>query len=117
RGLWITADRGLIEKAVAKSRFKAAGGTAPPDLADVTAGLVRRKLLSLIGLARRTGDLLAGFDVIERAVAKGDTLALLIEASDGAADGRRKLLSRIGAHSGSLPVFDRFDRTALSQAV
>lgn len=117
RGLWITADRALIEKAVAKQRFKAAGGTAPADLADVTAGLLHQKLLSLIGLARRAGNLLAGFDVIDRAVAKGETVALLIEAADGAADGRRKLMSRIGAQNGPVPVCDRFDRAALSQAV
>jgi predicted RNA-binding protein YlxR (DUF448 family) len=117
RGLWITADRALIEKAAQKNRFKAAGGTAPEGLADMTASLLRQKLLSLIGLARRTGDLLAGFDVIDRAVAKGEGVALLIEAADGAPDGRRKLMGRIGAYDGSVPVFDGFDRTALSQAV
>jgi len=117
RGIWVTADRGLIEKAARTGRFKAAGGTAPDGLADMTAALVRRKLLSLIGLARRTGDLIAGFDVIDRAVARGEAVALLIEAADGAADGRRKLTGRIGAANGSVPVLDRFDRAALSQAL
>lgn len=117
RGIWITAERALIEKAAAKNRFRAAGGTAPDGLADATAALLRRKLLSLIGLGRRTGDLLAGFDVIDRAVARGEDVAILIEAADGAPDGRRKMMARIGARDGSVPVFDGFDRDTLSQAV
>jgi predicted RNA-binding protein YlxR (DUF448 family) len=122
RGLWITAERALIEKAASKKRFKAAGGTAPDGLADMTAALVRGKLLSLIGLARRTGDLLAGFDVIDRAVSRGEAVAVLIEAADAAPDGRRKMMARIikadgGARDGAIPVFDGFDRDTLSQAV
>lgn len=117
RGLWITAERALIDKAVAKNRFKAAGGQAPDGLAEMTAALVRQKLLSLIGMARRTGDLLAGFDVIDRAVSKGERIVLLIEASDGAADGRRKMMARLGTREEPIPVFDGFDRAALSRAV
>lgn len=113
RGHWITADAALIAKAVAKNRFKAAGGQAPADLAEMTARLQRAKVLSLIGLARRTGDLLAGHDVIVRAAAKGENIAFLIDAADAAADGKRKLRAKLGP----LPCSELFDRAALSAAI
>ena len=112
RGLWVTADATLIARATAKGRFKTAGGEAPADLVQATARLLRLKILSLIGLARRSGDLLAGFDVIERAVAGGEHIVLLIEAKDGAADGKRKLRAKLGP----VPLCELFDKAALSAA-
>ena len=45
-----------------------------------------------LGLARRSGALILGFDQISKALAGKSPPRLLIEAADGAADGRRKLL-------------------------
>jgi len=112
KGLWVTADRGLIETAAKKGRFKAAGGTAPATLADDVAVLLRERVLSLIGLSRRTGDLVAGFDALERAAGKGESFAFLVEATDGSPDGKRKLRGKLP----SIAVYEIFDRAALSQA-
>ena len=48
-------------------------------------------MLGDLGLARRSGALVLGFDNVLRALESPKPPKLLIEASDGAADGKRKL--------------------------
>ena len=94
RGLWVAADRASVTTAAKKglfSRSAKAKLAAPADLADQVEMLLRRRLLSALGLARRGGDLTSGFEKVSAAIKSGKT-AWLIEASDGAEDGRRKLL-------------------------
>ena len=93
RGLWVAADRVSVETAAKKNLFSRAAKAklaAAPDLAEQVERLLRRRLLSGLGLARRAGDLTSGFEKVSAAIAAGRA-AWLIEASDGAADGRRKL--------------------------
>ena len=52
------------------------------------------RLLNGLGLARRGGDLTSGFEKVAAAIASGKA-AWLIEASDGADDGRRKMLAQV----------------------
>jgi len=54
--------------------------------------LLRRRLLSGLGLARRAGELTSGSEKVLAAVRSGKA-AWLVEASDGAADGRRRILA------------------------
>lgn len=95
RGVWVAADRAALEAAVKKNLF-ARSAKAPlkaaPDLPDQVARLLRARVLSGLGLARRAGDLICGFEKVSAAVA-GGRAAWLIEASDSAADGRRKILA------------------------
>ena len=51
-----------------------------------------RRLLAGLGLARRAGELVLGFEKVSTAL-KAGRVAVLAEASDGAADGRGKLLA------------------------
>lgn len=93
RGLWVAADRASVAAAVKKNLFARAARAqlgAAADLPDQVESLLRRRLLSGLGLARRAGDLTSGFEKVSAAISSGNT-AWLIEASDGAADGRRKL--------------------------
>lgn len=93
RGLWVAADRASVEAAAKKGLFSRAAKAklqAPPDLAGQVESLLRRRLLAGLGLARRAGDLTSGFEKAASAISSGRA-AWLIEASDGAADGRRKL--------------------------
>ena len=95
RGMWVEADRSLVEQAARKGAFARSAKAplkAPADLADQVQALLERRLLQGLGLARRSGDLISGFDRVSEALNKRP-VAWLIEASDGAADGRRKLLS------------------------
>src|ERR1700757_385290 len=95
RGIWVAADRASVETAAKKGLFSRAAKAklaAAPELADQIEMLLRRRLLSGLGLARRAGDLTSGFEKVSAAINAGRA-AWLIEASDGAADGRRKLLA------------------------
>lgn len=93
RGLWLTARRDIVRRACAENLFAKAARrsvSVPADLPDRLAALLDQRCLDLIGLARRSGDAVAGFEKV-RAAAKGGKVALLIEAADGADDGRGKL--------------------------
>ncbi|MDX1485387.1 MAG: RNA-binding protein [Alphaproteobacteria bacterium] len=92
RGLWLAAEREILAAASGRHFAKALRRPVevPPDLAQrVEAGLVLRGQ-NLIGLARRAGVAVAGFEKV-RAALSGGTATLLVGARDGAADGRRKL--------------------------
>jgi predicted RNA-binding protein YlxR (DUF448 family) len=94
RGVWVAATREAVEQAVRKNTF--ARSTKAPlkpaaDLAEQVAALLKARLLASLGLARRSGALTLGFETTASAAQAG-RLAWLIEASDGAPDGRRKIL-------------------------
>jgi hypothetical protein len=95
RGLWVAADRASVATAAKKGLFARAAKAkvaAPADLPDLVERLLKARLLSGLGLARRAGDLTSGFEKVSSAISSGKA-AWLVEASDGAADGRRKLLA------------------------
>lgn len=98
RGFWVTADRKTLEEAVRKHIFtKVTKGAAKADagLPDRVAHLLERQILDQLGLAKRSGHLVAGYDKVEIALRAG-RVKLLIEASDGAAEGRGKLARLAG---------------------
>jgi predicted RNA-binding protein YlxR (DUF448 family) len=95
RGMWVGADRAAVTAAAKKGLFSRAAKTkliAPADLADQVERLLARRVLDGLGLARRGGNLISGFEKVVAALNSGKT-AWLIEASDGADDGRRKILA------------------------
>ncbi|HEY2179820.1 MAG TPA: RNA-binding protein [Caulobacteraceae bacterium] len=95
RGLWVAADRASVETAVRKGLFARAAKAklaAAPDLADQVESRLLARLLAGLGLARKAGELTLGFEKILAEVRAGRA-AVLIEATDGAEDGRRKLLA------------------------
>jgi predicted RNA-binding protein YlxR (DUF448 family) len=95
RGLWVAANRASIETAARKGGFSRSAKTklsAPADLADQVETQLKLRILAGLGMARRAGDLTWGFEKAVSAIASGKA-AWLIEASDGAPDGRRKILS------------------------
>jgi len=93
RGLWLTPRRDIVDRAVAKRVFARAARrsvSVPPDLADRLEMLLARRVVDSLGLARRAGLAVAGFDRVSDAVRHGRA-ALLLCARDGATGGRRKL--------------------------
>jgi hypothetical protein len=95
RGLWVAADRAAIETAAKKGLFARAAKAkiaAPAGLADEVERLMCARLLAGLGLARKAGDLVTGFEKVLAAINAG-RVAVLVEAADGAADGRRKLVA------------------------
>lgn len=97
RGLWVTGTREMVEKAAAKGHFARAAKAptiADPGLADLVERLMARRAADALGLARKAGTLEAGFEKVLKALDKG-RVAALVEARDGAEDGRRKLEQRL----------------------
>ncbi len=119
RGLWVAADRVSVQTAAKKGLFARAAKAkivAQPDLAILVEGLLKRRLLSGLGLARRAGDLTSGFEKVSAAITSGKA-AWLIEASDGAADGRRKLSGKARKQTPPTPIFGVFDAEELGLAL
>ncbi|MDT8345100.1 MAG: RNA-binding protein [Thermohalobaculum sp.] len=93
RGAWLTADRALVAKAVKKNLFARAFRQpvkVAPDLADRLEVLLAQRLVDLIGLARKAGQAVTGFEKV-RARLGEHKAAVLVTASDAAEDGRAKL--------------------------
>jgi predicted RNA-binding protein YlxR (DUF448 family) len=120
RGFWVTAEAQALEKAVAKNHFSRAAKRplkAPPDLVARVESLLARRMADDLGLARRSGALILGFDQIAKAFAGRGAPRLLIEAADGAMDGRRKLLGVASQHGFTPKVLDCLDSGELSLAL
>jgi predicted RNA-binding protein YlxR (DUF448 family) len=88
RGLWVSADAAALNKAVAKNLFAKAARRKvdlPEDLESRVEALLRQRVLELLSLARRAGELVAGHDKVRARLEAGGA-ALLIQAEDGAAE-------------------------------
>ena len=99
RGMWVTAAREALDQAVAKHAFAKAAKQSvkvAPDLADQVVALARREVAELLGLARKSGQLVAGFEKVDAALRAG-RVRVLVAASDGAEDGRGKLARIAGS--------------------
>lgn len=119
RGLWVAAERDAVETAAKKGLFSRAAKAklaAPAELADQVEGLLLKRLLSGLGLARRAGELTSGFEKVSSTIRSGKA-AWLIEASDGAADGRRKLLAQARKQPRPPSVFGLFAAAELGLAL
>ncbi len=104
RGLWVEASRKAVDKAVEKKLFSRAAKAPVSAAADLSAraekALVAR-MLGDLGIARRSGALVLGFDNVLRTLEGAKPPKVLIEAFDGSSDGKRKLYA--AAHRLGLP--------------
>src|SRR5438034_465539 len=94
RGLWVEASRDAVNKAVEKKLFARAAKaqvTAGADLSARAEKALVARMLGDLGIARRSGQLVLGFDNVLRALQGPKPPKVLIEAFDGSADGKRKL--------------------------
>ena len=93
RGVWVKADRDSITLAASKGAF-ARGFKAqvkvPEGLADQVEALLLQRCLSVLGMAKKAGGVILGYDQVKDALRK-KTHGILLEASDGAEDGRNKV--------------------------
>ena len=119
RGLWLLPQRPIIEKACNRQLFaKAARArvSVPADLPLQVAQLLRRRCLDLIGLAKRAGQAVSGFEQVRPWLASGQARVLLA-AADGAADGRRRLKALGTALQPELPLIEVFSSAELGAAL
>jgi len=119
RGMWVEASRASVEQAARKGGFSRSAKAkldASPDLADQVESLLVRQCLDRLGLARRAGALTSGFEKVSSLVSSGKAV-WLIEAADGSADGRRKILALARKSPKPPEVCGAFDADELSLAL
>jgi uncharacterized protein len=103
RGLWITASRARVAEAVRRNQFSRGfkrDVRAAQTLASDTEKLLVRSAIEALAMAAKAGQVVSGFAKVEEALAGGQATAL-IHASDGAADGIRKLDAIIRQRGGN----------------
>ena len=93
RGLWVSASRRAVAEAVRRNQFSRgfkrdvrAAKTLPED----TENLLVRAVIEALAMAAKAGQVVSGFGKVEDALGQSQ-IAALLHASDGAADGIRKL--------------------------
>ncbi|HMQ42129.1 MAG TPA: RNA-binding protein [Paracoccus sp. (in: a-proteobacteria)] len=99
RGFWLTADRTVIEKAVAKGAFSRgakAQATPPEGLIELIETGLARRVIELVSLGRKSGVAVAGFEKVKDWLAAG-RVKVLLQASDGSERGKGKLWTPEGA--------------------
>jgi uncharacterized protein len=118
RGIWLSASGDVIQAARAQGGLgrafaRAARGpvTVPPDLPAVLEAALVRRIGELLGLARRAGQAVAGFDKAREWLRSGRG-RLILQASDGSAAERARFLA--GA-ADSVQVLDPLPAAVLGQ--
>jgi uncharacterized protein len=93
RGIYVSADRAALALAVKKNLFARAARQpvrVPDGLPEMVEQLIRRRVIDLLSLARKSGDAVMGYEKVKDWLTKG-TAATLIQASDGSERGKTKL--------------------------
>jgi predicted RNA-binding protein YlxR (DUF448 family) len=99
RGIWVSAQRAALEKAVAKGLFARAAKQPvrlPDDLVNTVEAQLAHRLIDLIALARKSGLAVAGFEKVKDWLNKED-VKVLLQSSDGSERGKSKLWTPEGA--------------------
>ncbi|THD76892.1 RNA-binding protein [Thalassobius vesicularis] len=93
RGIWVSADREALNKAVAKNLFSRAA-KAPvqvsPELPAQVEKMLTKRVIDLISLARKSGHAVAGYEKVKDWLLKEEAVVLM-QASDGSGRGKSKL--------------------------
>jgi predicted RNA-binding protein YlxR (DUF448 family) len=114
RGIWLSPDRDSVKRARARKLFERAARRALQveiDLDDRIERLLASRCVELIGLARRAGQAVAGFEKV-RVMLRQERGGILLAAGDGARDGREKLR----AAARDLPVVECLEADELGRA-
>ena len=99
RGVWVTAKKSLVAEAVQKNLFQRGFKTqclCPSDLSEQVEKFLRMFTLGTLGMARASGAAVTGFSKVDSMV-RSNEAALVLEATDGSADGLRKIVQAVRA--------------------
>ncbi len=121
RGVWVTAKRSCVMEAAARGLFARGFRTnidKPEGLPDLIDALLEKSCLNALGLARKAGKVALGQAKVE-AVARHKSSGVIVHASDGALDGRRKIMNALRAvgRDGEAGVIIEFTSNQLSLAL
>ena len=119
RGVWVQARQALVGEAVKRRLFGRGLGDdcqALESLPAQVADLLRRAALNYLALANKAGLVVAGFEKVAAAIGKG-RVAVLVEAADGADDGRQKLVGKLSRSGQEAEIVTSFESAALDLAL
>jgi uncharacterized protein len=103
RGAWVCASRSILEDAIKRKCFARSlkkPVVTPENLSGLVESLLVADVRQALAIANKAGLVITGFSKVEAAVAKRNTI-LLVSASDGSSDGKRKLTQAILRNHGS----------------
>jgi predicted RNA-binding protein YlxR (DUF448 family) len=95
RGMWLSARRDVLETAVTRKAFARAARAevlVPADLPAIIEAALTRRVTDILGLTRRAGHAVSGFTKAREWLV-ADRAVLIVQASDGSADERARLLN------------------------
>ena len=98
RGIWVSADRDALDRAVTKRLFARAAKQSvdvPETLVADVERMLASRVVELIALSRKAGRAVAGYEKVKSWLNTGEA-AILIQATDGSGRGKSKLSSPPG---------------------
>jgi hypothetical protein len=119
RGLWLLPQRELLERACARNLFAKAAKAplrVPSDLPARVEELLSRRCMDLLGLAKRAGQVVSGYERVASLLASGG-VSVLLAAVDTAEDGRRKLRAVARSQDPAPQVVEVFTAEELGRAL
>ena len=129
RGVWTSLSARIVGEAIKRKAFDRGlkmKVIVPADLPDMIDRLMARDALQALAMANKAGLVQSGFSKVE-ALAGSGRCAAVIEASDGAEDGRRKVSQALhraelareseGLKPRKIPVISFFAATDLELAL
>ena len=97
RGIWLSARRDVLETARAKNAFARAARapvSVPAGLTEMVEQGLARRSVELLGLARRAGQAVCGFQRAREWLVAGRA-GLVVQAEDGSLEERARFLSGV----------------------
>lgn len=113
RGLWLKASRDIVERACNKQLFEKnmqANVEVDKNLIEVVEELLVQQCLNLIGLARRAGEAVAGFEKMKTFLSRHGACVVFC-AYDITFESRQRMIKLAGA----APVVDVFSSMELGR--
>jgi predicted RNA-binding protein YlxR (DUF448 family) len=94
RGMWLSADGDVVEQGIKRGVFARAAKASvriPADLRKRIEASLLHRTIELLGLARRSGNAISGFEKAREWLVSGRT-GLVVQASDGSAEERARFV-------------------------
>ena len=125
RGVWITAKRTAIDEAVKRNAFARSLKREVRAAADLGAQVDRQlenAALDALAIVHKAGRVAIGFGRTETALGGVPPVAAILNASDGGADGTRKIAAaaarrQTGENAGEIPTIAAFTTAQLDLAL
>ena len=101
RGMWVQPTRAALETAIAKNPFSRAAKqqvTIPKGLYELVDARLLARLIDLLALGRKSGDVITGYENVKEAL-MAEQAQVLFQASDGSTRQKSKLRPPMGENT------------------